>query len=350
MSNNYLIWLSENTRTRWWHDSAIPSEIDAAIANGAAGVTTNPVLAYRSLKAASDFWKPEIDKIPNSLSPVESAEEILRIVTTYAAERFSSIYAKTNHKNGYALAQVNPEYAGDTGLMYMQAKRYLKWAPNIAVKVPTTRAAIPVVERLASEGAAVCTTLNFSVSQALAVAEAYERGGAEARRSGVEVKPCFVVQQGGRLDEYLMDCAKDSGIDIPQDVIRRAGNCVTKRTYDLFAEKNYSAKIMPAGLRGVDHLTRFAGADMVFSLQTRIQNMVIKEDPERIERFTEPNDEKTLEQLMQIEEFKRAFEVDGIAQKDFITFGLTQKTLSQFLWTGWSPLESFVSNDDKRWF
>lgn len=47
--SNYLQWLAHDTPTRWWHDSAIPAEIDAAIANGALGVTTNPVLTYRSL-------------------------------------------------------------------------------------------------------------------------------------------------------------------------------------------------------------------------------------------------------------------------------------------------------------
>ena len=35
---NYLQWLTRETPTRFWHDSAIPSEIDDAIVNGARGV------------------------------------------------------------------------------------------------------------------------------------------------------------------------------------------------------------------------------------------------------------------------------------------------------------------------
>ena len=31
---NYLQWLTQNTPTKFWHDSAIPAEIDAAIENG----------------------------------------------------------------------------------------------------------------------------------------------------------------------------------------------------------------------------------------------------------------------------------------------------------------------------
>lgn len=54
---NYLQWLSSETPTKFWHDSAIPSEIDAAIANGALGVTTNPVLTYKTLQAVPEFWQ-----------------------------------------------------------------------------------------------------------------------------------------------------------------------------------------------------------------------------------------------------------------------------------------------------
>ncbi len=76
---NYLEWLAQDTPTKWWHDSAIPAEIEAAIATGALGVTTNPVLTYRSLQAVPDFWKPEVDRVPNGLAPELRAEELLKI-------------------------------------------------------------------------------------------------------------------------------------------------------------------------------------------------------------------------------------------------------------------------------
>jgi hypothetical protein len=34
---NYVLWLSAETRTAWWHDSGDPAELDAALANGAIG-------------------------------------------------------------------------------------------------------------------------------------------------------------------------------------------------------------------------------------------------------------------------------------------------------------------------
>ena len=76
---NYLEWLAQDTPTKWWHDSAIPAEIDAALANGALGVTTNPVLTYQSLLAVPEFWQPEVDRIPGDLAPELRAEELLKI-------------------------------------------------------------------------------------------------------------------------------------------------------------------------------------------------------------------------------------------------------------------------------
>jgi len=347
---NYLGWLTRCTPTRWWHDSAIPDEIDRAIRNGATGVTTNPVLTYRSLLAAPEFWRGRVEAIPASLTPGERAEALLRIVAVYAAEQFKGVYEASDHSLGYALGQVNPDYAGDADRMLAQARRYAEWAPNIAIKLPTTRAAVEVVEELAASGVAVCTTLNFTVAQALAAAEAYERGAARAKAAGREVKPCFVVQQGARLDEYLIECAKDSRLGIGEDTIRNAGNLVTKKSYDLFKARGYRAKIMPAGLRGVHYLTRFAGADMVFSLQTRVQDMVNAAEPARTEHIGEPDDPAVLRELLTIPEFCRAYGEDALTPREFVTYGVTQRTLSQFLWTGWIPLETYGASGSSRWF
>ena len=351
MPKNYLQWLTEDTPTKWWHDSAIPSEIDEAITDGAWGVTTNPVLTYKSLQADPEFWRPQVEKIPADLGLEERAEALLGIVAKYAASKFIDIYYKTGKQHGYTLGQLNPAICADSEKMLAQALRYVAWGENIAVKLPTVKAAIPVVEELAARGIAVCTTLNFSVAQALAVGTAYERGAAKAKARGILVKPCFVVQQGGRLDDYLTDVAKDNGIDIDPKDIRNAGNAVCKKTYSLFRERGITAKIMPAGLRGVHYLSELAGADMVFSLQSRIQKMVNEANLPQIEKIDEEVPQAVIARLKALPEFLRAYEEDGMDANDFITFGVTQKTLSQFLWTGWSPLETYGSPvKSDRWF
>lgn len=347
---NYLQWLTKETPTRFWNDSAIPAEIETAIQNGATGVTTNPVLTYKTLQAVPEFWQPMVDRIPKDLAPAERAEALLKMVAVYAAGKFRSIYAETNGEAGYALGQLDPSICMDTEKMIAQGLRYASWAENISVKTPSIQSALPLVEELASRGIAVCTTLNFSVSQAMAVGEAYMRGREKALAAGIPVKPIFVVQQGGRLDEYLLETALDNRLDVDPTVIRNAGNAVCKKVYRLFRQRNIPAKIMPAGLRGVHHLTAMAGADVVFSLQPRVQKMAIMEDPERVCCSDEEIPEAVIRELYKIPEFVRAYEEGALAPEEFITFGVVQKTMSQFLWTGWVPLESYQAQDTQRWF
>lgn len=316
---NYLQWLTQSTPTKFWHDSAIPEEIDAAIGNGALGVTTNPVLTYKTLQAAPEFWQPEVDKIPKTLTPPQRAEALLKMVAVYAAGRFRPIFQQTEGEHGYALGQLDPSICMDSEKMIEQGLRYASWADNISVKTPSIKSALPLVEELASRGIAVCTTLNFSVSQAMAVGDAYMRGRAKALQNGVRPKPIFVVQQGGRLDEYLAETAKDNGISIDPEAVRCAGNAVCKKVYRLFRQRGIPAKVMPAGLRGVHHLTSMAGADMVFSLQARIQNMVLAEDPERVCHAEEEIPPEVIRELYRIPEFVRAYEEGGLKEEEFIT-------------------------------
>lgn len=347
---NYLQWLTQNTPTKFWHDSAIPSEIDTAIENGALGVTTNPVLTYKTLQAVPEFWQPQVDQIPKDLTPAEHAEALLKIVAVYAAQKFNDVFVSTNGENGYALGQLDPSICNDTEKMIAQGLRYASWAENISVKTPSIMSALPFVEELASRGIAICTTLNFSVSQAMAVGEAYMRGHAKAIAAGIQPKPIFVVQQGGRLDEYLLEIVKDNRIDIDPALIQNAGNAVCKKVYRLFKERNIPAKVMPAGLRGVHHLTSMAGADMTFSLQARVQQMVIDADPEQVCHIDDEIPASVIQELYKIPEFVRAYEEGGLKPEEFISFGVTQKTLSQFLWTGWVPLETYQKAPSSRWF
>lgn len=350
MADTYFDWLSAKTPTRWWHDSGSPDEIALAKTRGALGVTTNPVLTYRTFNQQPEFWAAKVDAISQELGLEERAEALLKLVATYAASQFDDVFASTGGKHGYALGQLNPGRAGDAEGMLSQARRFHAWAPNIAIKLPSTRSGVEVVEELAAEGIPICATLNVSVSQAIAVAEAYERGLKRAEKAGMKTAPCFAVQQVGRIDDYLRDVAMDMKLGLPESTITMAGVAVAKRSYQIFMERGYRAVIMPAGLRGAYHLAEMAGAKVVFSITTRVQDMVLAADPAREQRCDAPVDPKVMAQLMQIPEFVRAYEPDGLKAPEYITFGVMQKLLSQFTETGWAPLETYKSNKvSGRW-
>jgi transaldolase len=60
--------------------------------------------------------------------------------------------------------------------MAEQAVRYHGLAPNIHVKFPATQAGMAGIEEATTLGVNAVATVSFSVSQAIAAAEAMERG------------------------------------------------------------------------------------------------------------------------------------------------------------------------------
>lgn len=347
---NYLEWLSAHTPTKWWHDSAIPDEIERGLSMGALGITTNPVLTYKTFNACPDYWRDRVAAVPDELDFAARAEEMLRIVATDAASRVHGVFERTGGAHGYAFGQLNPTLAADFEGMLEMGRRVRTWAPNVAVKLPTTKAGVEVIEELAALGVPLCATLNFSVAQAVAVSEAYERGANRAAAAGIEVRPCFAVQQLGRFDDYLRDVNKDLRAGLDESGHRPGWPC------------HYQA-LLPAGKRARVPRRYYAGRAArsvpsdracgrgnAFSLHPRIQQMVLDADPPRVERIEEPVDPDTLERLMQVTEFRRAYLEDGLAPEEFFTFGVTQKTLSQFVETGWAMLEVYGSNKmSTRW-
>ena len=133
------------------------------------------------------------------------------------------------------------------------------------------------------------------------------------------------------------------------DVIQ-AGIAMAKRTYQIFTERNFRSVIMPAGLRGTYHVTALAGGKICFSIHPRVQKMVLAEAPALEAGMDKPVAKDTLERLLTLEEFRKAYEPDGLRQDQFIGFGVVQKLLSQFAETGWAPLETYGSSAvSSRW-
>ncbi len=225
--------------------------------------------------------------------------------------------------------------------MAAMARRFHAWAPNIAVKLPATAAGLDVLEDCIAEGITATATVSFTVPQVVAVGERCRRGAGRARASGVEPGKCFAVIMIGRLDDYLREVAHDQGAGLSEADIRQAGLAATKRAYIIYRERAYEAMLLVAALRGDYHLTELAGADLVMSIAPSYQEVFVSRDlprEERIEREIPPD---VLDRLCRLPEFVRAYEPDGMDPKEFIAYGVTQRTLAQFIEAGWRLLENF---------
>ena len=337
---NYLQWIAEDTASVWWHDSADTEEALRAISHGAVGSTTNPVLVSQALESKRDIIAANADEIKAAKNGDEKAEAIIKAVTVDLAEKFLPAFEQTNRQNGYVCAQVNPGKSADADYMIENALRINGWAENISVKLPVTKAGLEAIEECAALGVNITATVSFSVAQALAVAERYEKGYARALKTGKTPNMCNAVIMVGRLDDYLRDVAKDRRAGIEERDIISAGAICAKRAYGIFQKEGYAPLIMPAGMRGAYHATSFAGARVRMSIHPTIQDMILAANPEKIEAIGAPADEAAISRLMQLDEFVRAYEPDGMKPEEFITYGATQKTLASFV-EAWAKLAVF---------
>lgn len=336
---SYLQWLVRETPTTWWHDSADPDEITRSLGHGASGVTTNPVLAARTLRTRPEIWAEALAAVPPDLPAERRAEERMRSVVVRAAAMLLPQHEATRGRFGYVCGQVNPARAGDREAMLAMARRYHAWAPNIAVKLPVTAAALDVLEECAAVGISVTATVSFTLPQVLAVAERHRRGLERARAGRGRPARCFPVLMVGRLDDYLREVAHDRRAAVEEADLRQAGLAVAKRAYALFRERGYDALLLPAALRGTYHLTELAGAEMVMSIAPNIQAQLLEPGVPRELGIDRPIPPEVIRRLRTLPEFVKAYEPDGMSPEEFLAYGVTQRTLAQFSDTGWGPIE-----------
>jgi transaldolase len=336
--NEYLGWMTKNTKSVYWNDSAIHQEIDYTIEWGAVGATTNPFLVNTSLRAEPKLWEPVLKPVPKGLQGDEKAQALLSSVTREVAAKFARFSDKNNVRLGGVCAQVNPHNCADIEAMIAQAKHYAGLAPNICVKFPANRAGLFAYEECAALGMNVVATVSFTVSQAVAAAEAFKRGAERARKAGKTPGLGVAVIMGGRLYEYLKDIIKDRGLNISEKEALYSGTAVLKRAYEIFIERGYEAKLMPASGRVTSPITDLAGADLIMSITPKIAAQLAELKEPFVEGIGNPINKEALDKLMQVDEFVKAFELDGLSPDAMITYGPFNRTLMQFIFSGWDQL------------
>lgn len=335
--NKYLKWLSSSTQSIYWHDSAIIGEVEEALANGACGMTTNPFLCGATLKKAPDYWKDTLAALPRDLTGDEKAIKLQSTVVAHYAKLLEPL--RTDFGRGYCCIQTNPGKPGITEAMVAQAKEFAKVAPNVVIKIPATRSGIEAIEECAALGFNVAATVSFTVPQVIAVAEAIQRGFNRARANGLTPGLGIAVLMVGRLDDYLRDVMYDTKAPCSESDVIWAGTAAIKRAYRIFNERKYECVLMPAGCRGGYHISELAGAKMIMSIAPKIAVQLQNITEENfIEKIDEDVDEKIIDRLSSMKEFRKAYEPDGMSLDDFITFGSCNRTLDQFVNDGWNVL------------
>ncbi|MGH9202044.1 MAG: transaldolase family protein, partial [Vicinamibacterales bacterium] len=200
--------MTQTTATCLWNDSADLDELRWSIDQGAVGATCNPVIACTVLKARTSEWRPRIATLIQQ-RPTATEDDIgwaaVEQLSVDAAALLMPAFGTHKGRNGRLSIQTDPRRYRHAEAIVEQARRFAALAPNMVVKIPATRAGIAAIETATALGISINATVSFTLPQAVAVAEAVERGLKRREADGHDVSAmgpvCTIMV--GRLDDWL---------------------------------------------------------------------------------------------------------------------------------------------------
>lgn len=325
------------TPTVLWNDSCSVQELTYAIEHGAVGATANPVIVGTVLQQEMHLWKERIPKLIAEMpqaSEDEIAWKLMEEISAKGAELLRPAFERSNGRNGRLSIQTDPRNYRNPERIVQQALHFTTIAPNMIVKIPVTKAGIVAIEEAISRGVSVNATVSFTVPQALAVGEAVERGLKRREAEGLDISHmgsvCTIMV--GRLDDWLKMVAERQGIITDPGYLEWAGVAAMKRAYQIYQERGYRLRLLSAAFRNHMHWSEFIGGDVVVSPPHSWQVRFNKSDIKVERRIDRPVDPKIVDELLRkFDEFRRAYEPDGMTVDEFDDFGATRRTLRQFL-------------------
>lgn len=329
--------MTETTPTALWNDSASIKELSASIEqNGTVGATCNPVIVLTVLKQEWDAWKdriPELIREMSTASDEQIAWRLVEEISAKAAKLLEPVFEREHGKNGRLSIQTNPKLYRNADAIVEQAVHFSKIAPNIIVKIPATEAGIEAIEESTYRGVSINATVSFTLPQALAVAEAVERGLSRREKEGKDIATMgpICTLMVGRLDDWLKVIADKENIIVDPWVLEWPGVAVMKKAYQIYRERGYRLRLLSAAFRNHLHWSEFIGGDVVISppykWQQRYNGSGITVE-NRMERPVDPGIITTLE--TKFADFRRAYDEKGMSPSEFDDYGATRRTLRQF--------------------
>jgi transaldolase len=323
--------------TDYWNDSCAIEELQYAVARGATGATSNPSIVLEVLRKERAHWQPRVVELARqnpSWTETELTWAIVEEMAVRGAGILAPVFEREGGRKGRLSIQTNPANYANAALMLEQGLRFASLAPNMQVKFPATRAGIRALEEATAAGVNINATVCFTVPQAIAVAEAVERGlDAFAARGGDpgSLTPVCTLMMG-RLDDWMRVLVERDGIAVQPDALNWAGIAAFKRAYGIFRERGYRARLLGAAYRHRLHWTELVGGDVILTMphpwQVRFNASGIT--PE--DRIDVPVDPAIVAELRErLPDFVRAYEPDGLSVDDFDPYGATVRTLRTFI-------------------
>jgi transaldolase len=321
----------------FWNDSCSVSELSEAVANGAVGATSNPVIVFSVVKADPGRWLPVLEALvadhPEATEE-DLAWKLIEAVAARAAGILHPVYEDTGGRKGFLSVQVNPKFYRSASRMVEHARRLASVAPNIAIKCPCTEAGLGATEELVAEGINVNVTVSFTVSQAVAAAEAFARGLERARAAGrlSERLHPYATLMVGRLDDLLQRVLARDGVSIDPGHLHWAGIAVFKKARDVFRRRGLPGTLLAAAYRHHMHWSELVGPGVILSMPYAWWKQFEASDIPVQATLDRPVEGRIVEALhAKFPDFRRAYDEAGLAPTEFAGYGATIHTLNQFI-------------------
>jgi transaldolase len=334
------------TGTEFWNDSAGAADLTYALEHGATGATSNPPIVLGVVKSEGETWLErarELHAEQSAATETDIAWRLLEEVAARGAGYLLSVFEATGGRRGRLSAQVDPRLAHDAAAMVTQAERLFSLGPNLQVKLPVTAAGLRAIEEATARGIEVNATANFTVSGAIAVAEAVERGLVRreaAGISGIPVPVCTLMV--GRLDDWVKAAAERDDILLTPGAAEWAGVAVFKQAYAIYRERGYRTRLLAGAFRHHLPWSQLLGGDTILTIPPAWQRWLNASGLPVEARLDEPVDRRILDELRaRSPEFVLASEPDGLVVDDLETYGASRRTMRQFL-GAWSDLQAVV--------
>jgi len=325
------------TATDIWNDSCDVDELTYAIEHGAVGATANPTIVHDVWMKDPGRWGRRVRELaeqrPNA-TEVELAWAVTEQMSIEGAQLLTPEFERSGGRQGRLSMQTNPTFWHSPDEMLNQGVHFKKVAANIIVKFPATRTGISVMEEATYRGVAVNCTVSFSVAQAVAAAEAVERGLERRDREGLptaDMGPVITIMVG-RVEDWLRVLVDRDGTVVHPAALAYSGVAVFKRAYGIFRERRFRARLLAAAIRHHLHWSEFVGGDVVITLPSAWQKKFNASSVEVRERMDDPVDPAYIDELSTaFPDFRRAYEPGGLTVEEFDAFPPTVRTLRAFI-------------------
>lgn len=323
-------------QTELWTDSFHTDHHEYGLTQGMTGITTSPTWVSRMMCNEPEEEHKAVVSALCREHPEYNEQEMTWAWTLEMGKKRSKVmiplWEQGNPKRGRFSIQTSIYDYNNTERIVKMAEEVNSCGPNMQVKIPSTKGGIKAMEEATYKGISVMATLCYSVDQAVAAAEAIERGMKRRSEEGLSnenLNPVCAVLLGMQ-DDWLKAYSEAKDIVIHPDALNWGGVAICKKVYTIFKERGYKTRVLTAYYRHQLHWSEFIGGDIAMTIPVKWQKRFAKCDVEIKDYMSIPVAEDKIEQLNKLTPFVQAYNEGALSIEDFNKFGPVIMTINYF--------------------